>query len=82
MSKLVVEADRPITLDLFGLDIEDGVALTTCLNVLRDLRSRTGGLVIRGAPQMLGHNLYRAGLLGEVNGIELMETRLDEASAS
>jgi anti-anti-sigma regulatory factor len=75
---LVVEADNPVILDLHGLDIEDGVALTTCINSLRDLRARSIGLVLRGAPQILGHNLYRTGLLGGSRAIELIDMRLDE----
>ena len=75
---LVVDAGGSVILDLSGLDIEDGVALTTCINSLRELRARSIGLVLRGAPQMLGHNLYRTGLLGGSGAIELIDMRLDE----
>ena len=69
-----------VILDLHGLDIEDGVALATCINSLRELRARTSGLVLRGAPQMLGHNLYRTGMLEGPRAVELIEMRLDEPS--
>jgi anti-anti-sigma factor len=64
-----------VVLDLSGLDIDDGFALATVVNSLRGLRRRAGRLILRGAPQILGHNLYRAGLLGE---IELVDMRKDE----
>jgi anti-anti-sigma regulatory factor len=77
---LVVETDGSVTLDLRGLDIDDGVALATCINSLRELRARTSGLVLLGAPQMLGHNLYRTGMLEGPGGVRLIDMRLDEPS--
>lgn len=77
---LVVEPGGSLILDLRGLDIEDGVALATCINSLRELRARTSGLVLRGAPQMLGHNLYRTGMLEGPGAVELIDMRLDEPS--
>jgi anti-anti-sigma regulatory factor len=73
-----VEPGCAITLDLSGLDIEDSFAMASAISALRDLCERAGGLVIRGAPQMLGHNLYRVGLLGGSRRIELLGMRLDE----
>ena len=75
---MVVEDGGSVLLDLRGLDVEDGVALAACINSLRELRSRVGLLVLRGAPQMLGHNLYRAGMLDGSSAIELVDMRLDE----
>ena len=77
---LGVESGGSVVLDLSGLDIEDGVALATCINSLRELRARTGRLVLRGAPQMLGHNLYRTGMLDGAGAVELVDMRLDEPS--
>src|ERR1044071_4890873 len=63
MNELVRELGQQITLDLYGLDIDDGVALATFINSIRRLLACNTRLVLKGAPQMLGHNLYRVGLL-------------------
>lgn len=67
------------TLDLSRLDIEDAAAAVSAVNGVRGLLARTGRLVILGAPQVLGHNLYRVGLLGEGSTVELVDMREDEA---
>ena len=77
---LVVDPGGSLILDLRGLDIEDGVALATCINSLRELRARVNVLVLRGAPQMLGHNLYRTGMLEGPGAVEMVDMRLDEPS--
>jgi anti-anti-sigma regulatory factor len=77
---LIVEPGTSVILDFRGLDIEDGVALATCINSLRELRARASGLVLRGAPQMLGHNLYRIGMLEGPGAVEMVDMRLDESS--
>ena len=77
---LVVKDGDLVILDLHGLDIEDGVALATCINSLRELRARVNGLELRGAPQMLGHNLYRTGMLEGPRAVALLDMRLDEPS--
>ena len=79
MNELVREPQGEITLDLYGLDIDDGVALATFINLLRSLRARASRLVLKGAPQMLGHNLYRVGML-EPDAITLIDMRRDEPS--
>lgn len=79
MNELVREPGQKITLDLYGLDIEDGIALATVINSLRRLCARKARLTLKGAPQMLGHNLYRVGLLDD-NAIKLVDMRLDEPS--
>ena len=77
---LVVDPGGSLILDLRGLDIEDGIALATCINSLRELRARVNVLVLRGAPQMLGHNLYRTGMLEGPGAVEMVDMRLDEPS--
>lgn len=72
------DPSRRIILNFSALDIEDGVGIATAVNVLRELRSRTNHLVLVGAPQMLGHNLYRIGLLDGSAAIELVDMREDE----
>jgi hypothetical protein len=69
-------------LEMSRLDIEDGVALVTALNSLRQLRARSSALVVSGAPQILGHNLYRAGMLDGSAAVGLVDMRLDEPSGN
>jgi anti-anti-sigma factor len=69
-----------VTLDLSGLDIDDGAGLVAAVNALRRLRARSSKLVLAGAPQMLCHNLYRVGLLDGNRSIELIDMRQDEPS--
>lgn len=75
---LFVERGQVVTLDLSGLDLEDSIAVATAIDSLRELVARRVRVVLRGAPQMLCHNLYRVGLLGGSNAIELIEMRTDE----
>ena len=67
-----------LTLDLSDLDIEDGVSVVVALNTLRELRTRCRRLVVKGAPQVLGHNLYRVHDLEGPDAIELVDLREDE----
>lgn len=80
MRSIIAHRDRALTLDLSALDIDDGVAVATAINAIRELVARSRKLIIKGAPQILGHNLYRVGMLNEDAAIELVEMRLDEAS--
>ncbi len=75
---LDLDGDSTFTLDLSGMDICDGVAAATAVSCLRRLRGRARRLVLFGAPQVLGHNLYRVGLLEGAGAIELVDMRLDE----
>lgn len=63
---------------LDDLEIADGVAATEALNAVRLLSTRVPLLTVIGAPQVLGHNLYRTGLLAQ-GKIELVAMREDEA---
>jgi hypothetical protein len=71
------EARGEITLDLRGLDIDDGAAIAVAVNAIRQLCARTSKLILIGAPQMLCHNLYRIGLLAG-DHLELIDMRQDE----
>jgi anti-anti-sigma regulatory factor len=71
------DARGDITLDLRGLDIDDGAAIAVAVNAIRQLGARTSKLILIGAPQMLCHNLYRIGLLGGGH-LELVDMRQDE----
>jgi anti-anti-sigma regulatory factor len=66
-----------LLLDLSELDIEDPAGAVSAVNAIRRLAARGGAVVVRGAPQLLAHNLYRCGLLG--GPIALVDTRQDEA---
>jgi anti-anti-sigma regulatory factor len=78
LESLKVEPNSEIVLELFGFDVEDGIAVVTAINALRDLLKRVSKLTLIGAPQMLCHNLYRVGLLESTSAIELLAMREDE----
>jgi len=78
LRSLNLKPGRAVTLDLTGLDIEDGIAIATVINAIRELRAVSAGVIIRGAPQILGHNLYRVGMLEGGSPIRLVDMRLDE----
>jgi ABC-type transporter Mla MlaB component len=67
-----------LELDLADLEIVDPVGVLASVDAIRALAKTAEHLVIRGAPQLLGHNLYRSGLLEASSGIELVEMREDE----
>jgi len=69
-----------IKLDLFALDIDDPVAVAVAVGSIRELLNRSEKVIIKGAPQILGHNLYRVGALADQDAIELVDMRLDEPS--
>lgn len=77
-----LEVERALTLDLSRLDLDDEIALAIAVDSLRELRARVSRLVLKGAPQILGHNLYRIGALAGSHAIELVDMRLDEPSSS
>ena len=77
---LQIDPHRPLVLDLGRLDIEDELALAVAVTSLRELRRRVSKLVLIGAPQILGHNLYRVGALEGARAIELVDMRLEEPS--
>lgn len=72
-------ASGKMTLDLTDMDVDESIALTRLINSIRSLRDRLDHLVICGAPQILGHNLYRINELGQGHHIELIDMREDEA---
>lgn len=68
----------PHCLQLGELEIMDGVAATHMVNIVRLLVERCGGVTLKEAPQLLPHNLYRAGLFYEGCAITLEGMREDE----
>jgi anti-anti-sigma regulatory factor len=70
--------ETPRRLELAELDITDGVAATHMINIVRLILGRYGEVCLSEAPQLLAHNLYRAGLFYEGSGITLEGMREDE----
>jgi anti-anti-sigma regulatory factor len=75
---LKAEPDSKTVLDMSGFDVDDGIGVAIAINALRDLLERAGWVQLIGAPQILGHNLYRVGLMGANTTIELIDMREDE----
>lgn len=68
------------TLDLGELDLDDGEAVVEAVNLVTALRDRHGSLLIREAPQMLAHTLYKVGALNK--GVSLEAPRSDEGTTA
>ena len=68
----------PAALDLMDLEIEDAEGIVALLDLIRARRGGGFALTLIGAPQLLGHNLYRMGLLDCPNPIRLVDMRQDE----
>jgi ABC-type transporter Mla MlaB component len=66
----------PLLLELADFDIADGMAAVAAVNAVRHL-ARGRHLVLRAAPQLLAHNLYRVGDL-EGSSLVLEATREEE----
>lgn len=66
----------PLLLELGGFDIADSMAAVAAVNAIRHL-ARGRRLVLRAAPQLLAHNLYRVGDL-EGGSLVLESMREDE----
>lgn len=66
----------PLVVDLSGFDIADGLAAVAAVNAMRAL-AHGRRVVLRAAPQILAHNLYRVGDL-EQGSVQLEATREDE----
>lgn len=74
-----LDLQQPLScLELGELDISDGVAATHMINIVRLLLSRADRITLSGAPQLLAHNLYRAGMLYDGCAITLDGMREDE----
>ncbi len=67
-----------LRVEMGEFDIADGVAAVAAVNVVR-LLAREYRVVLVHAPQILGHNLYRVGALGDDSAITLEAMREDEA---
>lgn len=74
----LVAVDTPHCLQLGELEIMDGVAATHMVNIVRLMLQHGGEVTLHEAPQLLPHNLYRAGLFYEGCAITLVGMREDE----
>jgi anti-anti-sigma regulatory factor len=68
--------EATITLELEDLVLEDGAAVAEAVNALRELGRHTR-VVVRHAPQLLAHTLYKTGMLRSQR-FELAEPRQEE----
>ncbi len=68
----------PAALDLTDLDVEDAEGIMALMDLIRARRGAGFALTLIGAPQLLGHNLYRTGLLDCPNPIRMVDMRQDE----
>lgn len=66
-----------IELDLADAEAGDGVGVAELVGLVSDALRAGGTVVLRSAPQIVAHNLYRVGLL-EHPGLILDATRQDE----
>lgn len=59
----LVVGDYEVLLDLSEFEVEEGYALTQCVNSLRELLIRGAKIAITGAPPIFTAGITRAGLL-------------------
>lgn len=78
--KALTNGDPSIDIDLEDLELDDGSAVVEAVNAVRDLLLHAP-VVLRRAPQMLAHTLYKAGMLQE-GRLELVLPREEEATSS
>ena len=71
----------PVTIDLFGLDLDTGQATVAWHQTVRLLRDYFGAVTLLEAPQMLAHSLYKVGDLTD-GRIRLVSPRSDEGISS
>lgn len=69
------------TLDLYGLDIDTGVATAAWHAAIRRIRDDRGRVILVDAPQMLAHSLYKVGDLTD-GRIHLESPRTDEGTTA
>lgn len=73
--------DGPVQLELVDLELLDGVSVAEAVNAVRALARRRGPVLLRHAPQMLAHTLYKRGLLLQ-ESLTLEDPRHDEGFAT
>jgi|GEM_PF-1654307 len=65
-------------LDLSAMELADAGGAVAVINLIRRLRETTETVVVAGAPQAVGHGLYRIGMLEPGRGIRMEQMREDE----
>ncbi len=64
-------------LELGNFDVDDAASVLAVVEVVRQLAAERP-VTLRGAPQLIGHTLYRVGALGDDASITLEAMREDE----
>lgn len=75
----IIEA---LFLNLEACDVESAEAVSTLVSALKGLLERGCLITLFGSPQLLAHNLYRAGLTRQAAGLRLLGERNDEPLSS
>ncbi len=78
VTHLLHRTPGPAHLDLTDLDIEDTEGMLALVDLIRARQQAGVALTLIGAPQALGHNLYRARLVEGPNPVRLVDIRQDE----
>lgn len=78
LARILSEQDRSLVFELLTFDIDDEIALTAVMNLFRELLDQDRQLTVRHCPQMLAHNLYKAGLLAGERAIRIGSVRKEE----
>lgn len=79
-TRALTRGNARIELDLSDLELDDGSAVAEAVNAIRELLADSP-VVLRQAPQMLAHTLYKAGLLRD-GQLSLVEPRTEHGAAS
>lgn len=77
LSTLLVANPGAIFIDLAEFDIDGSGAALEAVDAIRQLLAASGQLTLFNSPQLLGHTLYRVGLL-EDDALRLVDTRQEE----
>ena len=71
-----------VVVNLEDCDVEGAEAVSSLLQAVKALLERGCRVTLFGPPQMLAHNLYRAGLTRGANALRLIAQQNDEPTAS
>lgn len=77
----VIVAWGSLELDLFDLELTDGVVVAEVVTAIRSIMEWHSEVVLHGAPQMLAHTLYKVGML-EDGSLTLENPREDEGTTA
>ena len=75
-----IEPRQQVEIELEDLDTDDAHGLAVLINLLKKTLEGGSRVTLYHSPQMLGHSLYKNGLLREGSGLTLVEPRRREPS--